>query len=578
MPVNKSALLVLLSAILLIAVGIFLVSWEPPATHVQPAIHVTILAINDFHGHLYGGQQLGNRSAGSAPALASRLRSAINASNASSTILALLGDTVGASPRNTSLLLDEPTILFFNTFAGQDCLTGNNPDRNRCNLIAVPGNHEFNRGTEELLRMTYGGNGNTTIPHIIDPYPGSMADTICANVVWKENNTPILPPYTIREVEGVPVAFIGVVTRETTSLELPTNIERVEFLNESDTVNHYVTELKGQGIHAFVILLHEGANQEEPYEGPTRTGGNVTGPVVSFVSRLDTDVDIVLAAHWHRFTNAYLKNAGGNEVLVTQAYAYGTGYADVDIWIDRETRDIIEKSAAVVPVFADPASGTVPDPTAETLLTDAENAVLRMTSDVIATAATTITRTPNPDGGSSLGNLVADSQRTAMNTDVAFVTTGSSPGSLHADLPRGNITWNDLEAVLPPDASMAAQYGGWYSRPRVATRELTGDQIRKILERQWEEPVPEENLSVSGLEYTYDPSRPAGSRVTEIRMNGKPINSGTTYLAAMNYYMAYGMGDYAPVWSQGTTVTIGPADIDALAAYIRSRPRGESDN
>jgi len=60
--------------------------------------------------------------------------------------------------------------------------------------------------------------------------------------------------------------------------------------------------------------------------------------------------------------------------------------------------------------------------------------------------------------------------------------------------------------------------------------------------------------------------------VTEIRVNGEPISPGATYTAAMNYYLAYGVGDYAPAWTPGTNVTIGPADIDALIAYLQSLP------
>jgi 5'-nucleotidase len=536
------------------------------------SVHVKILAINDFHGHLYEGQNLNNRSAGSAPVLASRLRSAIGESPASATLLVLTGDTVGASPRNTSLLMDEPSILYFNQFANADCRADGTAGQGRCNVIAIPGNHEFNRGTDELLRMTYGGNGDIPIPRVADPYPGSLADTICANVVWKENKTPILPPYTIREVGGVPVAFIGAVTLETQILELPMNIESVEFQNESESINRYVALLKAQGVHAFVILLHEGADQEDAFEGPTRPGGNVTGPAAPIIARLDPDVDVVLAGHWHRFTNAYVKNAGGNDVLLTQADAYGMAYADVDLLIDRTSGDIVEKSAVIVPVYADDPAGTGPDPAASALVAEVQTAVSRMEREVIARAASDITRDHRIAGGSALGVLVADSQRAAMDADVAFVITGTSAGSLQTDIDEGEITWADLERVLPSDASMAAQYGGWYSRPRVATRELTEDQIRKILERQWEEPAPEGGLSVSGLEYTFDLSRPVGDRVTGMSINSEPVSPGVNYTAAMNYYLAYGRGDYAPAWDWGEVVVIGPADVDALAGYIRSRP------
>jgi len=533
-------------------------------------VQVSILAVNDFHGHMFAEQQLNGRPAGSAPVLASYLKSAMDSSDSAFTILALTGDTVGASPAESALLVDEPTLLFFNSFANADCCEGENGG---CNVISIPGNHEFNRGTGELMRMIYGGNGTTTLPRFADPYPGSNADTICANVVWKENITPILPPYTIREVDGARIAFIGAVTIETPILELPQNVERIEFLDEAEAVNHYVPELQEQGIHAIVLLLHEGGSQEA-YEGPTREGCNVTGPVTTIVAGLDPDVDVVLAAHKHAFTNAYLPNAGGKDVLVVQAYSYGMAYADVDLLIDPGSGEIIEKSASIVPVYADQPPGTEPDPAIEALLGEVEAAVSQLRAEVIATSAADITRTPDAAGESSLGNLVVDSQRDAMHADVAFATSGSLAGSLQADLARGNITWGDLEAVLPPDASMAATYGGWYSRPCVASRDLSGDQILAMLERQWETPVPAENLSVSGLAYTYDPSRPAGSRVTEIQVNGTPLDPGATYSAAMNYYMAYGMGgDFSPSWDWGVTVTVGPADIDALAEYLGTLPQ-----
>lgn len=532
-------------------------------------VRISILAINDFHGHLFSGQGLNGRPAGSAPVLASYLKSAMSSSGDTYTVLALVGDTIGASPAEPALLLDEPTVLFFNYLANADCEGGESA---RCSVISVPGNHEFNRGTEELMRMVYGGNGAVTLPRLADPYPGLNADSLCANVVWKENGTPILPPYTIREVDGVRIAFIGAVTIETPILEFPQNVEHVTFIDEVEAINRYVPELQEQGIHAIVILLHEGGWQES-YEGPTREGGNVTGPVASIVGALDPDVDVVLAAHKHGFTNAYIPNAGGKDVLVVQAYAYGVAYADVDLAIDPRSGEIIHKSAEIVPVYADQSPGTEPDPAVEAFLAEVKAAVSRLRAEVIATTTADLSRFPDGVGESTLGNLVADSQRIAMGTDIALVTSGSSAGSLQADLGRGEITRGDLEVVLPSDASMAAEYGGWYSRPRVASRNISGEQILTIIERQWEVPAPEENLSVSGLVYTYDPSRPAGSRVTEVLVNDVPLDPGATYTAAMNYYMAYGMGgNYSPAWDWDVTVTVGPADIDALIDHIRSLP------
>lgn len=533
-------------------------------------VHLKILAVNDFHGHLFSDQDLHNRSAGSALFLSSSLNKVMNTSGYDTVILALTGDTVGASPRNSTLLFDEPTVLFFNTFADESCLQSEEEKHDFCNVISVPGNHEFNNGLDELFRKVNGGNGSLGIPHIIDPYPGMAADVICANVMWKENGTPIFPPYTIRYVKGVPVAYIGAVTIETKILELPVNLEKVTFLNESESINRYISLLQKQGIHAFVVLFHEGGNQES-YEGPTRTGCNVTGLIVDQIAHLDPDVDVVLTAHTHDFTNAFLPNAGGKDVLVVQAYSYGKAYADVDILLDRASGDIMSKSADIVPVYAD-QSELKPDSDVQRLLDNTRKAVSRVESEVISTTVSNISRTVNEAGESVLGNLVADSQREAMNADIAMVPSGELPGSLHADIPAGVITWADLERVLPPDASMAREYGGWYSRPRVASRELNGTQIKDILERQWKEPMPKENLSVSGLVYLYNLSRPVGNRITGMWVNGSEISPNKTYSVAMNYYMAYGVGEFTPGWDWGVNVTIGPADIDALVSYLRKLP------
>lgn len=536
----------------------------------RPApVNVSIIAINDFHGHLFPSQELNGRPAGSAPVLAPYIHQAMENPDRGLTLLALTGDTVGASPRATALLMDEPTILFFNTFADRElCSTGSG----RCNVISVPGNHEFNRGIGELFRVLRGGNGDIVIPRLADPYPGFLADTVCANVVWKENGTPLLAPYTIRYAGNVPIAFIGATTTETPILELPQNLAGVEFLDEAASVNHYVRTLQESGIHAFVVLLHEGGDQD-PYDGPTRDGCNVTGPVVNITASLDRDVDIVLAAHKHGFTNAFVPNSGGSDVLVVQAHAYGVAFADVDLKVDPVSGEVVEKTAQIVPAYADCPPGTNPDPSIETFLADIENKVSELENEVITVAEHAITRQPDDSGESTLGDLVADSQRAAMGADMALAVTGNNPGMIQADLPGGIITWADLEAVLPADTSIAREYGGWYSRPRVAVRNLTGEELRKILERQWEVSSPAESLSVSGVTYRWDPTLPAGSRITEILVNGTPLQTGATYRAAMNYYLAYGMGgNFSPAWDWNVTVSVGPPDIDALITYIRALP------
>ena len=498
-------------------------------------VHVKILAINDFHGQLPGTKSLNGEPAGGAPVLASYLSSS---AGRATTFIALPGDVVGASPPESGLLLDEPTLLFWSNLA-DDYTT-----------IATFGNHEFDRGTDELFRTIGGGNGRTTIAHLVDPYPGTKMEYISANVVWKVNDTPIAAPYTIRDADGVQIAFIGAVTTETPSIQRPANIEDIAFKDETESINRYVPEVQEMGVHAIVILLHEGGSQEA-YDGPTRSECNVTGRVAGIVAGLDPDVDVVLSAHTHEFTNAYLENAGGNQVLVTQAYSYGRAFADIDLIIDPITGDIIHKTAEIVPAYA---SGINPDPGATALLTAARETVEPMTGWIVTTTSSDITDLANDAGESPLGNLVADGQRVAMQADVAFITTGS----LRADIPVGDVTWGDLYAVQPFSSSVLSMI-------------LTGEQIRDVLEQQWQTPLPPHNLAVSGLSYTFDDTRPAGDKVTEIRVAGTPVEPGANYTVAMVDFLATG-GDGYTVFTKGADLVYGPPDVDALVAHMASLP------
>jgi 5'-nucleotidase len=511
-------------------------------------VHVKILAVNDFHGQLSDGQKLNKEPAGSAPVLASYLKTAMADAGQETTFIALPGDVVGASPPESGLLLDEPTLLFFNSFAG-----GCSQSAPACNLIATFGNHEFDKGTDELLRKINGGNGVTTITHLVDPYPGTEVEYISSNVVWKINETPLAAPYVIRDAGGARIAFIGAVTAETPSIQKAANIEGLAFKNEIESINRYIPEIQQKGVHAIVVLLHEGGSQDA-YDGPTREGGNVTGRVTGIVAGLDPDVDVVLSGHTHAFTNAYLKNAGGKPVLVTQAYSYSRAFADIDIVIDPLTGEVTHKSAEIVPTYAGRPPGTSPDLEAPLLLEKSGEVVEPLTSRVVASASVDITRQKTDAGESVLGDLVADGQRAAMHADIAFITTGS----LRADITQGNVTWGELYAVQPFSST-------------VLSMTLTGDQVRDVLEQQWQTPSPPHNLAVSGLSYTFDDGKPAGGKITEIWVNGTLLDPNANYTAAMVDFLATG-GDGYTAFTEGTDLVYGPVDIDALVMYMGSLP------
>lgn len=345
-------------------------------------MHVQVLSINDFHGQISAGRRVMDRPAGGAAVLASYLASAqIDPTDPGldeRTLIVHAGDQVGASPPASALLQDEPSISFFNLLANRYCLS-NDVERSRlwgdddatddrydrrlhpsCNLVGTLGNHEFDEGKHELLRLLNGGNYPGG-PFLENSYRGARYPTISSNVVDAQTGKLIVPPFVIKIVQGVPIAFIGAVLKQTPTMVTPTGVASLQFLDEADSINRYVRWLRQiADIRTFIVLIHQGGTQE-PYQGPTQPGGRINGKgIVNIVSRLDDEVDVVVSGHAHAFTNALLKNQNGKDILITQAFSSSTAYGDIDLTINRWTRDVVAKSAAIVTTFADAGPGLTP--------------------------------------------------------------------------------------------------------------------------------------------------------------------------------------------------------------------------
>jgi len=549
---KKIIVLLLLLILVVLIIGI---SYKETSIHQnnQP-VNITILAINDFHGQITSGKRVNNSPVGGLGSLASYLTDAVNVSGVNKTIIALPGDITGASTPESGLLLDEPTLLFYNLFSGN--VSGNRTYQpiTSCPIVATIGNHEFDHDDSELLRKIYGGDGNTTFPHLQDPYPGSDASFIVSNVLYKDSNETLLPPYTIKTINGIPIAFIGAITISTPSIVDYVNVEDLTFLDEADMINEQVKKLQTLRIHSFVILLHEGGSQTA-YDGQTKPGGNVTGRVVDIVSRLDSDVDIVLSGHTHNFTNAYLPNAGNNSVLVTQAYSYSKGFANVSLAIDPISQDITWKTASIVVPYTNSSSGIHPNPEANQLLNDTLNLTNPLINTVIGRTEMNISTANNQDGESNLYDLVTDSMRYAMNSELGIL----NEGSVRADIYPGNITMGKMYEMLP--------FGD-----NIITVNLTGEQIRLVLEQQWNRTVAEDHfLQISGFNYTYDDKKPVNSRVISISYNNSPIDPTQNYSIATVGFLASGGDGYSEMKVSQTGET-GPLDVDALISYIKTLP------
>ncbi|NKQ12886.1 bifunctional metallophosphatase/5'-nucleotidase [Pseudomonas sp. SST3] len=540
-------------------------SWRAPDWRPEPVVSVNILSINDFHGQL-SPRTVAGRPAGGAAVLASYLKSA----SGEYTLIVHDGDQVGASPPNSALLRDEPSISLLNLLANAHCRpfgrqmemsrSAQTLAQQRCNLIGTLGNHEFDNGKTELLRQLTGGN-HANGPFLEDEWQGARYPTVSSNVIDQATGESLLPPYSIYYAGGVRIGVIGAVLKETPSIVSPSGVAGLRFIDEADAINRSVAELRRQGIRAIVVALHQGG-QQTSYDGATNPEADeVTGPVVDIIERLDDEVDVVISGHAHGFTNALVPNASGKPILVTQAFSAGTAYADIELVVSRRSRDIVEKSAAILTTWADQGPGLSPDPEVTALVAQADARVEPLVARVVGLAQTALTRTETPAGESALGNLIADAQRVATDAQISFM----NPGGIRADLESGEVSWGELFAIQPFANDLVSM-------------DLTGAQIKTMLEQQWIGQSYPRLLKPSGIQYSWSASRPEGNRVIEMRdAAGALINPAAIYRVTVNSFLAGG-GDNFTVLTEGTNRVVGPVDLDALVSYIESllQPFGAS--
>uniref|UniRef100_UPI00262F273D bifunctional metallophosphatase/5'-nucleotidase n=1 Tax=uncultured Legionella sp. TaxID=210934 RepID=UPI00262F273D len=464
-----------------------------------------------------------------------------------------MGDQIGASPPSSGLLKDEPSILFTNSLGNQYCSTEErmNP---RCNLVATIGNHEFDKGQNALFDLIY-GTDNPPVEHWIalPHYPGATYPYISANIIDVKTQKPLFPPYIIKMLDDIPVAFIGAVLKKAADSMLPEHAKGIEFLDEAATINQYIPEIKAKGAKIIIVLIHEGGNQT-PYEGQTRINTKVEGSIKEIVNELDDDIDVVMGGHTHQFINAFLPNRNGINILVTQANSYSASFAEVTLEVDPKSHKVMQKTAKIITTFANHWPGTEPDKQTQELVQLAENKVNHQINRSIGTLAHDLLRAANDDGESNLGNLVADAFRSAMNADIGL----TNPHSLRDDMKSGTVTWGNVYSMLP------------FSNI-IVTVSLTGQDLYELLEQQWMGTY-DNMLHISGITYTYDSSKPLGNKISIIMHESKPLIKNKIYSVATNNFLAAGNGVFS-VMKRGAITRIGQNDHEAIIEYIQKLPQ-----
>ena len=549
---------------------------------------VKLIGFNDYHGTLESPGTFGQNTsipAASRPAVggADFLTAHVAALKKQNPLNVVVGggDFIGASPLVSSLFFDEPSIETLNRIGVE---------------FTSVGNHEFDKGASELLRLQNGGckitNGLTdpnsckgaTVGTPV-PFEGAKFKWLSANVVATATGKTLLPAYGIKSFNGVKVAFIGMTLRATPSIVTPTGVAGLEFKDEAATVNALIPELRAQGIESIVVMVHEGGFQTGALADINACEGNLAGSAIaSIVSQLDDAVDVVVSAHTHAAYNCKLPNAKGRAIAVTSASSFGRVLTDIELTIDPATRNITAAAATNrLVVRNDPA---ITADTAVAKIVDAYKTLVSPIANLILGAITTDLVASRIDGSCNMpaGDLIADSQLAATQAAnfggavVAFMNGGGvrSPGftfaSSTAGEGNGNVTYGEAFTVQPFGNSLV-------------TLSLTTQNIKDFLEEQFAGCLSQSvtatrfALPSGGFKYTWDGSKACGARISNVTLRsgsttetlvdatGVVQSPARSYRVTVNNFMADG-GDGYSTLVKGSNRLGGAQDIDSLTAYM----------
>jgi 5'-nucleotidase len=515
-----------------------------------------LIALNDFHGQLRppgSATRIGTASlpTGGAVYLASVIQQ-LKSQNPRSAVVAA-GDLIGASPLDSALFHDEPTIEVLNEIGLE---------------LSSVGNHELDEGVDELRRMQNGGcHASSTGQESCrrGRFEGARFRYLAANVLDAATRRPVFPASalkTFRLPSGrtLNVGFIGAVVRDTPSLVVESGVRNLEFTDEAEAANAAIPALRKQGAQVIVLLIHEGGDTTQRAFDDTTCPG-FRGNLLPVLDRLDPAISVVISGHTH---NAYVCRRGGR--LVTSAGSHGRFVTDIDVKVEARSGRVVEASARQVAVVNDLAPNPLPESYAtaqrsgaiEQIVNLYVSAAAPLTNRAVASISADITRESTQAGESALGNLIADAQLAATSkpndggAQVAFMNRQGIRADLSAR--TGRITYGEIYATHP--------FGN-----ALITLTLTGAQIHELLEQQW---VAGTILQVSqGFSYEWDANAAVGSKVdpASIRLHDAVVEPRKQYRVTANEFLVGG-GDGFKVLMAGTDRQRGVLDVEALEKYL----------
>jgi 5'-nucleotidase len=541
---------------------------------------VHLLAFNDLHGTLEAaGNNLYGQFAGGAAYLAKAIKDR-QAQYGNREVTIFAGDNIGASPLANGLFHEEPITIAANLMHVD---------------FASVGNHEFDKGSAELLRIQNGGchpvDGCTGAPYALangsttNTYPGADFQYLSANVIVTDTGETLFPAYGIERFKGdsgrkFKVGFIGEVLESTPTIVTPTGVAGLTFEDEADAANAAVQDLEDQGVNTSVLVIHEGGFQSSPAALNGCNGSLAGSPIADIASRLDPAIKVIVSAHTHAEYRCTI-SSGGVTRLITSASSFGRVLSDITLTINDKSGNLVTASADNIIVgnaLNAPGTGVIrqpdtskEDPQVQAVVNQYVTASAPLANQVIGRIQGDLTRTGSPQGESALGDVIADAQLAATapanlgDADIAFM----NPGGIRANLLVSDISSGGeaLGEVTYGEAFTVQPFGN-----SLVTKTMTGAMIRSLLEQQFPGCGGATSVRIlqisSTFSYEQDPAATTcAGKIGDMWVNEILVAPGGSLRVTMNNFLATG-GDGFTVFNQGTNALGGAQDIDAFVAYF----------
>ncbi|WP_395688063.1 thiosulfohydrolase SoxB [Caenimonas koreensis] len=343
--------------------------------------------------------------------------------------------------------------------------------------------------------------GMDRVKEIIDKDFKGKIDFVAQNVKTNDFGDPVFKPYTIREINGVPVAIIGQAFPYTPIANPRYLVADWAFGIQDDNMQKVVDEARGKGAVLVVVLSHNGMDVD------LKMAGRVRG------------IDAIFGGHTHDGVPVAVpvKNAGGT-TLVTNAGSNSKflGVMDFDV----KAGKLVDYRYRLLPVFANQLR---PDAQMDALITKVRAPYEARLNEKLAVTDGLLYRRGNFNG--SWDQLICDAMMDVQGAEIAF-----SPG----------FRWGT--SLLPGDTItrelMMDQLAITY--PYATVNEVTGETIKTILEDVADnlfnpDPYYQQGgdmVRVGGLSYALNPGEKMGARISDMRLKGQPIEAGKKYKVA----------------------------------------------